>query len=399
MGTEMQYKLKKYGTRKSKKDQTLKELKKLNSEISHWYSLLFEAIMFYGSETTPNDIFYTGLNVQVLFDSFVPEFRAPFSTTIDHRIAEQFCKSAGVILKMQHGTGYPSHYFDVEWLSNFENERERLFFQVNNLRIIDIQTFDHRLPYSHKELIKALTLWSSLFGGCYSLNLKKNPQKILIAFIQNFNQNNNILSNGQIITNKFSLVMEQIFFNLTQKLKQKEEKIFIIRAECEKLDKLLKNELFSLENTKISLSQFLGSLIDSEDIKFMEEYIWILDKQQIKILRDGRKDVFVYSDSFYFELSKEHKVEFKIGLMNESSDKYTLFHFYIINSSQSVNGTLSICVDEIDYVLNAWPFYEKSTGKLIKCFEEKRFKQLTHSMTLRTAITFNVGTRMKKNKR
>merc|ERR1712228_538515 len=123
MGTEMQYKLKKYGTRKSKKDQTLKELKKLNSEISHWYSLLFEAIMFYGSETTPNDIFYTGLNVPLLFDSFTPKFRAPFSTTIAHRIAAQFCKSSGLILKMQGGTGAITMYFDVEWLSNFENER------------------------------------------------------------------------------------------------------------------------------------------------------------------------------------------------------------------------------------------------------------------------------------
>merc|ERR1712228_41025 len=316
---------------------------------------------------------YTGLNIPVLFDSFVPEFRAPFSTTIDHRIAEQFCKSAGVILKMQHGTGYPSHYFDVEWLSNFENERERLFFQVNNLRIIDIQTFDHRLPYSHKELIKALTLWSSLFGGCYSLNLKKKTQKILIAFIQNFNQNNNILSNGQIITYKFSLFMEQIFFNLTRKLKEKKDKIFIIKAEYEKLYKMLKNELFFIENDKISSSPFLGSLIKTENIKFMEEYIWILNKQQIETLRNGQKDVMLYSHSFYFEVSKECKVEFKIGLMNISSDRCMGFELSIIDSSQSVDGILSICVEEIDYVRNAFPFCKKSSGQYqnIFFFEEQ----------------------------
>jgi len=163
--TKLQYEFKKMGTRKHKKNQTLKELMKLNTEINRWYSLLFEAITFYGSETKSSDIFYTGLNIQLLFDSFTPKFNAPFSTTVDLQIANQFCSDNGLILKMQGGTGIPAEYFDVEWLSNFPNECERLFFWVRTLRIVDIHSFHQGNRYYNKTQIKALRLWSELFSG------------------------------------------------------------------------------------------------------------------------------------------------------------------------------------------------------------------------------------------
>merc|ERR1712228_584609 len=181
--------------------------------------------------------------------------------------------------------------------------------------------------------------------------------------------------------------MEQIFFNLTQKLKQKKDKIFIIKAEFRTLDKALKNELFFIDNDKILLSPFLGSLISLKRIQSMTEYIWILDKQRIESLKSKLKNVFIYSPLFHFELSNKETVQFKIGLKNDSSDRYMLFKLYILNSSKSVDGKFSICIDEIEYVDNAWSFNAKSSGQseTLFSFEQRYLHQLTGSLTLKIA--------------
>ena len=217
--TNVQYEFKKYGTRKNKDRQTFEELKQLNWEINRWYSLLFECVIFFGSETTEKDIFYTGLNIPLLFDSFAPTFTAPISTTVGLNIATNFSKGTGVILKMRQGKGQAAHYLNVEWLSDYSEERERLFFLVNTLRILDVQTWHNGKKFVNDEYIKAMTLFSSLFAGHYLLDLlNKKTQKLLCAFIRNFNLNNNIKSNGQIIKNQLSLFMEQCFFNLVHKM-------------------------------------------------------------------------------------------------------------------------------------------------------------------------------------
>ena len=99
--------------------------------------------MFYGDKTTKtkkNNVFYTGLNIRLLFNSYTPSFLCPFSTTIDIEIALRFSDGKGIILQLKQDSNCEiSKYFDVEWLSTFPEERERLFVFTYGLQIQDIK--------------------------------------------------------------------------------------------------------------------------------------------------------------------------------------------------------------------------------------------------------------------
>ena len=70
---------KKYGIRKSKKDQTEKDLLEMHRQIAIWYKLLIEATKFFGERVSPNDVFYSGMNIPLSFTSFNPVFLCPIS--------------------------------------------------------------------------------------------------------------------------------------------------------------------------------------------------------------------------------------------------------------------------------------------------------------------------------
>merc|ERR1712125_221549 len=205
-----------------------------------------------------------GLDIPMLFDSFAPTFTAPISTTVDLNVATRFSKTTGVILEMKQGSGRPAFYLDVEWLSNYEFERERLFFDVHvgRLYIKDVQSWHGRKKFVNYEFIKAMTLFSALFCGHYLLDLcNKSNQRILCAFLQCFNANNNLKSKGQIFKIDFSLFLEQIFFNLVHKV----DKLIVIRQEFEKLSDELKNELFLVKDNKVLTSPFVEYLIKTNE--------------------------------------------------------------------------------------------------------------------------------------
>jgi len=218
---------------------------------------------------------------------------------------------------MQGGTGQPTYYFDVEWLSNFEHERERLFFEVpkGRLRIVDIKTFDNGKIYSNVPYIKVFGLWSALSSGHYLIHLSKKTQRMLTAFIQTYNANNNIQSQGEIVNKSIPIFMQQMFYNLVQKTK----KMIVISAQHEKLQIMLKNELFSLANDgEISaVSPFMQRI---RDIEIMKEHAWILDAKQIETLRDGQKGKWMHSDSY-----KQGTVQFRFGIRNNSHDEGMAF--------------------------------------------------------------------------
>eukprot|EP01084_Bolivina_argentea_P045065 82953_1 len=75
--TRLQNKYKSFGC----KGNNFNLLKKQNSQIGHWYKLLFEAISIFGEIVKSNDIFYTCMDCKLLFDTFTPIFTYPFSTT------------------------------------------------------------------------------------------------------------------------------------------------------------------------------------------------------------------------------------------------------------------------------------------------------------------------------
>eukprot|EP01083_Nonionella_stella_P291049 990428_1 len=80
--TELQCKYKKTGCREENKEEGIKEFIKRNQEIGHWYKLLYESIICYGTQVSRGQVFYTGINIPVSFNTYTPWFNCTFSTTI-----------------------------------------------------------------------------------------------------------------------------------------------------------------------------------------------------------------------------------------------------------------------------------------------------------------------------
>ena len=142
--TELQYRYKKFGCRERYKGQTLDELKSWNGEIFHWSRLLTEMICFFGEYCQPNQVLYTGLNRRLCFETFAPDFKAPFSTTTSLEVANGFCDGGGVILALKATASTILHFFNVEWMSDYAHEKERVFEYSYGgfLMIADIQYYD-----------------------------------------------------------------------------------------------------------------------------------------------------------------------------------------------------------------------------------------------------------------
>merc|ERR1712039_602599 len=73
---------------------------------------------------------------------------------------------------------------------------------------------------------------------------------MLTAFIQHYNANNNIQNQGEIVNKTIPIFMQQMFYNLVRKTK----KMTVIATRCEKLDKILTDELFCLQDDDKTLS-------------------------------------------------------------------------------------------------------------------------------------------------
>eukprot|EP01083_Nonionella_stella_P055402 146159_1 len=172
--TDLQRNYKKHGCREANKDETIAEFIKRNREIGHWFKLLSEAIECYGTEVEHGQIFYTGIDIPVAFDTYTPRFMCPFSTTVDWNIASRFSGGKGIILQLEPQPSSFDMCFNVEWLSNYKEERERLFCSATDLRITDIQyALGNEVQYNNLYL-SAFALWSDIFAGYYFIFTQKN---------------------------------------------------------------------------------------------------------------------------------------------------------------------------------------------------------------------------------
>merc|ERR1712235_79032 len=119
--------------------------------------------MFFGTKVSPNNIFYTGLNLKLGFETFAPRWLCPFSTTTSEDIATRFSKESGIILKLKPAPGSDEQFFNTEWLSNYRDEKERLFTKAYNLQIVDIQYIEGNHWKKNVNYLSALRLFSTLF--------------------------------------------------------------------------------------------------------------------------------------------------------------------------------------------------------------------------------------------
>eukprot|EP01083_Nonionella_stella_P313805 1128051_1 len=99
--TDLQRNYKKLGCREMNKHESIKEFIQRNQEIGHWYKLLYEVMYGYGTFVKRGDVFYTGINIPVSFNTYTPWFNCPFSTTVDWNVANRFSEGIGIIVKLE----------------------------------------------------------------------------------------------------------------------------------------------------------------------------------------------------------------------------------------------------------------------------------------------------------
>merc|ERR1712062_969422 len=402
--TILQYKYKKFGCRKVNEEMTRKEFKAMNAEIGHWYQLLFEAITFFGTKVTPTNVFYTGLNVKLSFASFVPRFYCPFSTTISVDIANGFCDENGIILQMQPTVVSRDVCFNVEWLSVYFHERERLFFRAFDLLIVDIHFVRSGELMKHRKYLRAFTLFSGLFDGHFVSKLKgqRKAEKVLLDLIAVYGQNNNIDvehgNNGNIC---IPLYIQQIFYNLIRSFGAK-KKHWIIPSEFEKIGDALKSQLFRFKENGddhkqcfIVLSPFLDAICKYgvDQLGFYEEYIWVISDDRIRELREGGPGSEIWSELEYkYKLSDSEKISFVFRMNREAIGLDTAGFGLLIKKCPDGlhSGRTSVAIDgDVDWNRNNWSLNKMKEGSFsgMFAFDDTSFETM-QSLNVRIAIRF-----------
>ena len=173
---KLQYLYKKYGCRYYHNKQTLKELKEKHKEIYHWYRLLFQLCYFYGNMCQRGDVFYTGLNIRLNFNTFNPTFYAPISTSTSYLIAEKFADAQGLIIQLQPTVSCRDKFFDCELFSDFPDEKEKLFFIAQQLEIIDIDYYNSLNVHTSIKWIPCFKLFNGIFNGNYVFLTSKRKE-------------------------------------------------------------------------------------------------------------------------------------------------------------------------------------------------------------------------------
>ena len=164
---ELQCHYKKHGTRNLHPYQSKKDIMEKHNEIWHWYKLLQETVLLYGTQPNPGQIFWTGMSCRLLFDSFTPRFWSPISTTSDREIASKFAQEGegGIILRLKANKVCYERYFNPEVFSNYPDEKEKLFFRATQLEVMVIEYLIGAKCFNCDKFIPSFRLFSTIFDG------------------------------------------------------------------------------------------------------------------------------------------------------------------------------------------------------------------------------------------
>eukprot|EP01084_Bolivina_argentea_P309118 534651_1 len=407
----IQKRYKKYGCRLNEYANDMIALKELNAEIAWWYCLLYEAVLFYGTNVTTNDVFYYGLSVKLLFEQITPVFGCPFSTTLSFDISLRFGLD-GVILELKPLHSSQDRYLNVEWISAFPKEKERLFCQAHGLYIHDIRFKEkgecvRESSTSNQVDISALRLFdyivnknleapAELFNKQNQAKLSKyfhNQTKILkMDAVQEFVNTNGLCTLSELFTAE-DYDSECIDIDLIESEEsgfireyctddKDEDKInrlvdfideydrenasipiylrklfgFMIEQLTEKLQKKKALHMLKSQYTKLNIDLQLKvmELLCKHDIEYTEEFEWRIEADELRTPIQGI--THDRSESFEFKYidaeNKTQAISFipKITTINPSWPKYCSIGISVRNvSCNTASFYWSFAVKEIDY--------------------------------------------------
>ena len=299
-------------------------------------------------------------------------------------IANGFCGGDGVILQMKPIPGAYDTCFNVEWISCFAHEKERVFALAEVLEITNIKYYARGKWRNNQPYLRAFNLFSCLFGGHYISPLLRagnkklqKPCNVLLDLITVYKANNNIgsqFSGGKIETGQdvvsapsIPIYIQQLFYQLLYHFQHNQEGKYLIKSEYELLPQPLQNELLArasndsndAEKSKMAtipslrLSALMKSLCCNEEIILMSQHIWIIDEPTVKQLREAKNIKRIYSETQYFKLSSSESVSFEIGLtVNSGRTDWCSLKVVIKETPTAVDGRISFIIDELGACLN-----------------------------------------------
>ena len=405
--TDLQKEYKECGCRERDSGQTLEELKKWNREIAHWHRLVVEAVVFFGEKVRPNSskqVFFTGLSIKLCFTSFAPKFNAPFSTTVSVAVAARFSGSNGLILKLKPAPGSKDSYFNVEWLSDFADEKERLFVFALNMMIADIKYSDGANASWADVYLRGFTLFSSLFTGHFVsslLRIKKRKKQLnlcraLLDLITVYKATNGIGdAHYDALDIRIPLYIQQLFFQLLDEFRKDKGQKLVIKSNLDLLDETLSRELivFSVHNTdhrKMTLSPLLRSLCQKEQIEVMQEYLWMIENVQFNKLQSATSAMRIYSKMHQYHVADLGKqvVSLRFSIDRKSSGTtLAAFGVEIEQSPYPLDGRMSVEIDEVKWNFNDIRFFAQGSGgqKRIFAFKDSLYES-TDKLKVKVAL-------------
>ena len=323
---------------------------------------------------------------------------------MDIDVANRFCGSDGLILKLQPVPGSWDCHFDVEWLSDFAHEKERLFVFATSMKIVDIQYFVGQKLKKNSRYLTALSLFSSLFRGQFIspvLRVRKNQKcwRVLLDLILVHKENNGIECGGGVSSEiQIPLYLQQLFYQILDNFRKDQELKLLIKSEYELLDQSLRNELLLFpdhnsddnEHIGFTLSPLMQTLCSNDQIVMMQEYIWVIHGDQLEELQRAEGTYRMSSEMYYFNSSNADRVSFQFEMIRKTGGlQFAGFGIQIRNTPQRVDGVMAVNIDEVQWNMNDIQFFDKCyrfEGRI--AFEDKLIDTVG-MMTVKVALNMS----------
>merc|ERR1719361_1084229 len=227
--------------------------------------------------------------------------------------------------------GCVDRYFDVEWISAYFDEKERLFVFAQNLMISDIRYFDGDHLLRNQHYLSAFRLFSSLFCGHFFSPLiwskkgkkEQKPWRVLVDLITVYNATNGITKTmDNALTLRIPLYLQQLFYHLLDGFKSDKKMKYVIENEIDLLDESLERELFVVSpsisehehNDKLTLSPLMRTLCSVNRIALMRKYIWVIHGKQFEEIQSAKSTKITWSEPYDYNLSNGNGVSFALRM-------------------------------------------------------------------------------------
>lgn len=368
---------------KQHKNETQFNLKKRNQIIANFCKLLFESVYLFGNVMYYKQNYYHNLNCKPLFNSFKLNFKSPISVSTNIHCIQQYNNNNGCILQLKPLNDATMPYFDINVLSDYIHENEKLLFRVhlniNNIILIINNKNKNDFSMNSLKLFIAMTDGSFFTQSKELINIQ--TQNGLIKMLNTLNNNNNNDDDNKEEKNDHNdnNYIHNLFNHYVESIKNND--IWINENELEKLDKTL---------FKIFMTKYLEN---RKNINKIQLFSWHIDLNKIiNINIDDNNDeindndengtgptllyTYNFNDSLY-QIAFDSFCRIKSEI-NKNNNKYCIFYFRL--SSFPINFKR---IDASFYLYcKSQDFYAQIIGNKMSIYSLEGLKQVAHKINI-----------------